>query len=72
MASDTIAQRMTLVPRATSLDSLRGIEGDAAALYFDVFPHLFTNHDPRITFDGRNRRPPLDPVNALLSFLYVC
>ena len=71
MASDTIAQRMTLVPRATSLDSLRGIEGDAAACYFDVFPHLFTNHDPRITFDGRNRRPPRDPVNALLSFLYV-
>ena len=71
MVSDTIAQRMTMLPRATSLDSIRGIEGDCASFYFEAFPHLLINHDPRITFDGRNRRPPLDPVNALLSFLYV-
>lgn len=69
-ASDTIAQRMTMLPRAVSLDSVRGIEGDCAAFYFAVFPQLFVNHDPRLTFSGRNRRPPLDPVNALLSFLY--
>ena len=71
MASDTIAQRMTMLPRVTTLESIRGIEGDSAAFYFDVFPHLLTNHDARITFDGRSRRPPLDPVNALLSFLYT-
>lgn len=71
MASDTIAQRMTRISHATSLDSLRGIEGDAATYYFEAFPRLLTNHDPRLTFNGRSRRPPLDPVNALLSFLYV-
>jgi CRISPR-associated protein Cas1 len=69
-ASDTIAQRMTMLPRATSLDTLRGIEGDAATFYFAVFPHLLVNHDPAIAMTGRSRRPPLDPVNALISFLY--
>jgi len=53
------------------LEPLRGIEGDAAAIYFGVFPHLLTNASPGISVSGRSRRPPLDPVNALLSFLYV-
>jgi CRISPR-associated protein Cas1 len=70
-ASDTIAQRITMLPRTTSLESIRGIEGDAATFYFGVFPYLFVNHDPRITFDGRSRRPPRDAANALLSFLYA-
>jgi len=69
-ASDTLAQRMTMLPRATSLETLRGIEGDAATFYFAVFPHLLVNHDPAISMTGRSRRPPLDPVNALMSFLY--
>ena len=54
-----------------SLDSLRGVEGEAARLYFQVFPHLIRSGDPAIRFLGRSRRPPLDPVNALLSFLYT-
>lgn len=70
-AADFLAVRIALTTRATSLDTLRGIEGDAAAGYFAVFPHLLTNHDPAITISGRSRRPPLDPVNALLSFLYA-
>ncbi len=70
-AADFLAVRIALVTRATGLDSLRGIEGDSAAAYFAVFPHLLTNHDPAITITGRSRRPPLGPVNALLSFLYV-
>ena len=45
------------------------IEGDAAARYFGVFQHLLTEKSG-FTFGGRNRRPPRDPVNALLSFLY--
>jgi CRISPR-associated protein Cas1 len=69
--ADFLAARIGLVPRATSLDSLRGIEGDAASAYFVAFPSLLTNHDPAITINGRSRRPPLDPVNALLSFLYA-
>lgn len=68
--ADFIAVRVGLLARATTLDSLRGIEGDAAAAYFAAFPHLLVNHDPAITIKGRSRRPPLDPVNALLSFLY--
>lgn len=69
--ADFLAARMSLIPRATSLDSLRGIEGEAAAAYFAVFSHLLTNNDPGVTISGRSRRPPLDPVNALLSFLYA-
>lgn len=53
---------------APDLDSLRGIEGDAASSYFTAFPYLLTTGD--FTFSGRIRRPPTDPVNALLSFLY--
>jgi CRISPR-associated protein Cas1 len=51
--------------------TLRGIEGDAAAQYFAVFGELI-NKGAReeFTFAGRNRRPPRDPVNALLSFVY--
>lgn len=52
-------------------DVLRGLEGEAAQLYFGVFQHLIRIDDPQFVFKGRSRRPPLDAVNALLSFLYV-
>lgn len=70
-AADFIALRIRLAAAVTSLDSLRGVEGDAAAAYFSVFPHLMTHGDPVLEIRGRSRRPPLDPVNALLSFLYA-
>lgn len=54
-----------------SLDVLRGLEGDAARLYFDVFDHLIRVPDPMLRFGGRSRRPPRDAINALLSFLYT-
>jgi len=54
-----------------SLDSLRGIEGDAAVAYFSVFNDLLRTDEPFLKLNGRTRRPPLDPVNALLSFVYV-
>jgi CRISPR-associated protein Cas1 len=53
------------------LDVVRGIEGEAANAYFSVFDRLISNADPAFRFSGRNRRPPLDPVNCLLSFLYT-
>ncbi|MGE4489675.1 MAG: type I-C CRISPR-associated endonuclease Cas1c [Kiritimatiellales bacterium] len=53
------------------VDELRGIEGEAAASYFAAFPQLITVSDEAFAFTGRNRRPPLDPVNALLSFVYT-
>src|SRR6202043_908171 len=49
----------------------RGAEGEAAYSYFAVFGALIRSPDADIAFRGRSRRPPLDPVNALLSFLYV-
>lgn len=54
-----------------SCDTLRGHEGEAARLYFELFPDLVRSPDAEITFRGRSRRPPLDPVNAVLSFLYT-
>ena len=54
-----------------SLDTLRGFEGDAAHLYFGVFNHLIVSQKDDFVFEERNRRPPLDKVNALLSFIYT-
>jgi CRISPR-associated protein Cas1 len=53
------------------VEGLRGIEGEVAALYFSVFGNLIRIDDPNLRFGGRSRRPPLDRVNALLSFLYA-
>ncbi len=69
-AVDFLDRRIGFAARTVSLEELRGVEGDSASAYFAVFPRLLTNHDPAITFDGRSRRPPRDPANALLSFLY--
>ncbi len=55
----------------SDVDSLRGIEGDAASTYFGVFRHLIRSSDPAWSFGGRTRRPPLDRTNSLLSFLYA-
>lgn len=65
----TDAARRILV--APDVDALRGIEGEAAANYFAAFPHLIRVDDPAFRFSVRSRRPPLDRVNALLSFLYA-
>ncbi len=67
-AADELQRRTRYAQAATELDSLRGIEGDAATYYFAAFPAMLGN--TTLTLNGRNRRPPKDPVNALLSFLY--
>ncbi len=54
-----------------SLDTLRGMEGDCAREYFSVFDHMIVAQKSGIQFKGRSRRPPLDEVNALLSFIYT-
>ncbi len=54
-----------------NLEALRGVEGEAAARYFAVFNAFITTQKDVFQFSGRNRRPPLDPVNALLSFVYT-
>ena len=53
------------------LDSIRGIEGRTARDYFDQFNHLIVAQKDAFVFTGRNRRPPLDRVNCLLSFIYT-
>ena len=57
--------------RPADVDGLRGLEGEAAAVYFSVFDHFIRTRKDEFRFTTRNRRPPLDPVNALLSFLYT-
>ena len=54
-----------------SLNQLRGVEGDAAGNYFNVFDQLILSQKDSFSFQSRNRRPPKDPVNCLLSFLYT-
>ena len=53
------------------LDVIRGIEGEASKTYFSVFNNLITAQKDDFVFAGRNRRPPTDKVNCLLSFLYT-
>ena len=69
------AQRMADDARramnAMNLNVLRGIEGESSAGYFTVFDSLLTTQRDAFIFRGRSRRPPLDPINALLSFLYT-
>lgn len=57
--------------RPSDLDTIRGIEGIAANTYFSVFDHLVTSNKEDFHFKDRNRRPPLDNVNAMLSFVYT-
>lgn len=70
-----VSARMSLylqrLGRETNIDTLRGIEGDAAHQYFSVFNELITSQKEDFVFEERNRRPPLDNVNSLLSFLYT-
>lgn len=71
-SAEQLAQRIKQLPNTKSLETLRGAEGDAARLYFAAIPYLI-RHDQRGTFqfDQRSRRPPLDPFNTLISFLYT-
>jgi len=59
------------IQRADSLDQLRGFEGEAATTYFGAFNHLVTGDGETFQYTRRTRRPPLDPLNALLSFVYT-
>lgn len=54
-----------------TIDVLRGIEGGAANTYFGVMDNLIVNQKEQFKFLGRNKRPPRDPVNAMLSFAYT-
>jgi len=70
--ADDLAASLRALPAASSLDMLRGVEGEAARQYFSGLT-LLVRPDQRAAFamDGRTRRPPRDRFNALLSFLYA-
>lgn len=70
-ASRKIDASMRAAATCETMDSLRGIEGDAAAEYFGVFDQLVLRDKETFHFSGRVRRPPTDPINAMLSLFYT-
>lgn len=70
-ASDQLKELLPIIKEETNMESLRGIEGKGATVYFNVLDDLILNMKSDFYFKERNRRPPLDNVNAMLSFVYV-
>jgi CRISPR-associated exonuclease Cas4/CRISPR-associated protein Cas1 len=71
---ETVRQLMRLgrhLTFAADLDSLRGFEGAAGAAYFQAWPRLIDPARPHLRFERRSRRPPADPANAAISYLYA-
>lgn len=68
---EALAKLLLSLPEQATVDAVRGIEGQASALYFEVFGALLTVPAEEFSFRLRSRRPPRDRVNALLSFLYA-
>lgn len=73
LVNNAIGQMKTsihLIDSAKNREELMGIEGQAAKAYFSAFNEMILKNESDFRFDGRNRRPPMDPVNAMLSFCY--
>ena len=70
-AAGRLSRNIEMLERTEWVDETRGVEGDGARTYFSVFDHLITSSKEHFYFRERSRRPPLDNVNALLSFLYT-
>lgn len=75
-ALEAATDRISMILRRVQLsdrtvDEMRGSEGETATLYFAVFDHLIRTPDEDLHWTARSRRPPRDPMNALLSFLYA-
>ena len=70
-ASVFLQNALERIRNAESKEQLRGYEGEAASIYFGVFDELILQQKKDFVFRGRNKRPPLDNVNALLSFVYT-
>lgn len=69
--SKFLANSLKLVVQSENLGQLRGFEGEAASQYFSVFDDLILQQKEYFYFHNRNKRPPLDNVNAMLSFVYT-
>lgn len=70
-ASDTLKENLKLIQNAETKEQLRGYEGESASIYFSVFDELILQQKKDFKFNGRNKRPPQDNVNAMLSFVYT-
>lgn len=70
-ASMQLKNSLQLIQNAESKNQLRGYEGEAASIYFGVFDELILQQKKDFCFQGRNKRPPMDNVNAMLSFVYT-
>lgn len=70
-ASEHLRQVNLQIQQVEELEQLRGLEGEAAVQYFGVLDELILSQKADFLFDGRNRRPPQDNVNAMLSFAYT-
>lgn len=70
-ASNSMKETLKVIQTCESVADLMGFEGSAAKIYFGVFDHLILQQRQDFTFKERSRRPPLDNMNSLLSFLYT-
>ena len=70
-ASEKLKHTLELIQTCESKAQLRGFEGEAASVYFGVFDEMILQQKKDFSFQGRNKRPPLDNVNAMLSFVYT-
>lgn len=70
-ASALLKKSISQIQESVEKEQLRGYEGEAATLYFGVFDELILQQKSDFFFHGRNRRPPQDNVNAMLSFIYT-
>ena len=69
--SSQLADSISSIERMSTLEELRGLEGDAATQYFSVLDELILQNKDSFYYRGRSRRPPLDNLNAMLSFAYM-
>lgn len=70
-SSSILKNAMQNVMECENLETLRGIEGEAASVYFSVLDNMILTNKDVFQFSGRNRRPPMDNINAMLSFIYA-
>lgn len=70
-ASEFLKNSLEQIQNCSSKEQLRGYEGEAASVYFSMFDQMILQQKKEFFFQGRNKRPPMDNVNALLSFIYT-
>ena len=71
IASGKLKHALDLIQACESKEQLRGFEGEAASVYFGVFDEMILQQKKDFVFQGRSKRPPMDNMNAMLSFVYT-